>query len=157
MTGNFSWVIPGKLAGSALPDEAYYSAVQSPGKDLLDLYSRGIRCLVSLTRRAAGLGPSCRKIGLGWIFYPIPDFGIPQDLDSFHDLITAIIGSMEQNRPVCVHCFAGIGRTGLVLCCAAGEYLRLPAAQAIAAVRKARSALETREQERFVHGYLEGR
>lgn len=161
MIDNFSWVIRDKLAGSAIPDEAYSgrSALFGGGgiiaTDLADLYGRGIRCLVSLTSRAEDLGPHCRTAGLKWLYYPITDFGIPDNIDSFDKLITAIIDSMNRTRPVCVHCFAGIGRTGLVLCCTVGRYLRLPAARAIATVRRTRSALETREQESFVRRYLD--
>ena len=161
MIDNFSWVIRGKLAGSAIPDEAYggrtalFGTGGTIATDLADLYGRGIRCLVSLTDRAEDLGPHCGAAGLDWHYYPITDFGIPESIDSFDNLITVIIDSMNRSRPVCVHCFAGIGRTGLVLCCTVGRYLQLPAAQAIARVRKIRSALETREQERFVRRYLD--
>jgi protein-tyrosine phosphatase len=103
------------------------------------------------------LGPHCRAAGLEWHYYPIADFGIPENIDGFDDLITTIIDSMDRNRPVCVHCFAGIGRTGLVLCCTLGRYLKLPAERAIRAVRKVRSALETREQVSFVGRYLGSR
>jgi hypothetical protein len=172
MIDNFSWVIRDKLAGSAIPEEAYFSRTALFGRietggtpagfaagataatDLADLYGRGIRCLVSLTDAAAGLGPHCRAAGLDWRYYPITDFGIPDSIDSFDDLISAIIDSMDRSRPVCVHCYAGIGRTGLVLCCTVGRYLQLPAARAIAAVRNIRSALETREQAGFVQRYL---
>jgi protein-tyrosine phosphatase len=161
MIDNFSWVIRDKLAGSAIPDEAYggrtalFGAGGLLATDLADLYGRGIRCLVSLTDRAADLGSHCRTAGLEWHYYPITDFGIPDSMESFDNLITAIIDSMNRDRPVCVHCFAGIGRTGLVLCCTVGRYLQLPAAQAIATVRDVRSALETREQESFVRRYLD--
>ena len=161
MIGNFSWVIRDKLAGSAIPDEAYggrnalFGSGGAVSTDLADLYGRGIRCLVSLTDRAEDLGPHCRAAGLNWHYYPIADFGIPHSIDSFDNLITAIIDSMNRDQPVCVHCFAGVGRTGLVLCCTVGRYLQLPAAQAIVRVRKIRSALETREQESFVRLYLD--
>lgn len=164
MVSNFSWVISGKLAGSALPDEAFHVPARESisgsrtsrlmTTDLADLHARGVRCLVSLTERAAGLSPYCLEAGLDWHFYPITDFGIPDGFESFDGLITRIIESMNHDRPVCVHCYAGIGRTGLVLCATVGRYLRLPAARAISSVRRIRSALETRDQEKFVHRYL---
>jgi protein-tyrosine phosphatase len=159
LIANFSWIIPGRLAGAAIPDEAYYPEFAPAGADgaagdLADLYSRGIRCLVSLTDRAARLGPACGRAGLKWIYHPIVDFGVPSDTDAFDGLISTVIEHMDRSQAVCVHCYAGIGRTGLVLCCTAGRYLRLPPAQAISRVRSLRPALETREQERFVHRYL---
>jgi protein-tyrosine phosphatase len=163
MIDNFSWVILDKLAGSAIPDEAnggrstLTGSGRTLGTDLIDLYGRGIRVLVSLTDRAQNLGPHCRAAGLYWHYYPISEFGVPNSIDSFDNLITTVIESMDHGRPVCVHCFAGIGRTGLVLCCAVGRYLRLPAEKATAVVREIRPALETREQESFVRRYLEGR
>jgi hypothetical protein len=167
MVSNFSWVISKKLAGSALPEEAYYGGTsarenasgsdttRAATTDLADLYARGVRCLVSLTERAAGLGPYCRETGLDWHFYPITDFGIPDSIESFDGLITTIIDSMNRNKPVCVHCYAGIGRTGLVLCATVGRYLRLSADRAISSVRRIRSVLETRDQEKFVRRYLD--
>jgi protein-tyrosine phosphatase len=163
MIDNFSWVIRDKLAGSAIPAEAYsgcstvLGSGRASGTDLVDLYNRGIRALVSLTDRARDLEPYCRAAGLDWYYYPITDFGIPHSIESFDNLINTIIDSMNRNRPVCVHCFAGIGRTGLVLCCTAGRYLQLPADRAISAVRRIRSALETWEQESFVRHYLKNR
>jgi hypothetical protein len=84
MIDNFSWVIRDKLAGSAIPAEAYGGS-------------------------------------------------------------STILGSGRASG------------TGLVLCCTVGRYLRLPADRAIAAVRRIRSALDTREQESFVRHYLESR
>ncbi len=155
MTANFSWVVPDKLAGAALPGGWDYGGDRALEQDLADLHSQGIRCLVSLTDSASNLGPSCQTAGLIWHFSPITEFGIPESIESFDRLITTIIGHMDQGQPVCVHCYAGIGRTGLVLCCTVGKYLQLAPNKAISTVRSIRSALETREQERFVQRFLE--
>ena len=155
MTANFSWVILDKLAGAALPGGWDYRGDRALEKDLADLHTQGVRCLVSLTNSASNLDPSCQSAGLIWHFYPITEFGIPESINSFDSLITRIIGHMEQGQPVCVHCYAGIGRTGLVLCCTIGRYLHLSPNKAISTVRSIRSALETRDQERFVQRFLE--
>jgi hypothetical protein len=116
MIDNFSWVIRDKLAGCAIPAEAYggsstiLGSGRASGTGVVDLYERGIRALVSLTDRARDLEPYCRAAGLDWYYYPIADFGIPHSVESFDNLINTIIDSMNRNRPVCVHCFAGIGR-----------------------------------------------
>ena len=154
MTANFSWIIPDKLAGAALPGGGFFRGESNLRQDLRDLHERGIRCLVSLTDSASYFALPCQEAGLIWHFFPIPEFSIPERVESFEELIATVIGHMERGQPVCVHCYAGIGRTGLVLCCTVGKYLSLPPPKAINLVRSIRSALETRDQERFVHRFL---
>jgi atypical dual specificity phosphatase len=154
MLNNFSWVIPQKLAGSALPG-GYACRDSAVLSDLLDLHRRGVRCLVSLTSSASHFGPLCRQAGLIWHYFPISDFSVPPDAKDFQLLVSRIIDHIQRGQPVCAHCYAGIGRTGLVLCCTVGRYLQLSGAEAIRTVQALRPALETGEQERFVHTFLE--
>jgi protein-tyrosine phosphatase len=159
---NFSWVIPGRLAGAALPGEQgpwTGGPADGPGllSDLSELVRLGIRHLVSLTDCARGFGPLCRKAGLTWTYFPISDFGIPERTAQFDELIDSLTAEVASGRAVCAHCYAGIGRTGLLLTCVVGQYYDLDAARAAARVRAVRQALETTDQELFVKRYLESR
>ena len=156
MVDNFSWVIDGLLCGAALPGGGWSGPGGILRGDLADLHDRGVRVLVSLLEVPAELGRLCGTLGIEWLSYPIDNFSVPTDPPSFDLLIEGILKRMERGLPVCAHCFAGVGRTGLVLTCALGRRLGLDAARAIRAVRRFRSALETPEQERFVARYLSG-
>lgn len=122
--------------------------------DLRELRRLGIRCLVSLTDAAAGFGPACAAAGLDWEYFPIEEFDVPAERAAFDALVERLLHRLDQGEAVCVHCWAGIGRTGLLLACLLGRFQRLGAAEAIRRLRALRPALETREQERFVERYL---
>jgi atypical dual specificity phosphatase len=148
----FSWVIPGLLAGSSLPGSG-----GDPAADLSELARCGVHRLVSLTDQASEFAAACRQAHLEWEYFPIDEFDVPQDLEAFEALVRRLLPDLEAGRPVCVHCFAGVGRTGLLLACLLGRFLGLGPEEAIRRVRAARPALETPEQELFVRRYLERR
>ena len=149
MLANFSWVIPERLAGLAQPGLGGGLAA-----DLAELGRLGIRCLVSLSEVADSFGPACVRAGLIWEYFPIPEFDIPEDAGAFHELVERLLARLAAGQPVGVHCYAGVGRTGLLLACLLGRYRQLGAAEVIRRLRLLRPALETAEQERFVHRYL---
>ncbi|MBA7685705.1 hypothetical protein ES703_94131 [subsurface metagenome] len=151
---NFSWVIADKLAGSALPGGMHSNRVEYIISDLEEYYERGVRCLVSLESVNSSISLLCEKTGLVWIYFPVDNFNIPHDREAFSRLVDSLIDYIENERPVCVHCYAGIGRTGLVLSCIVGKYLLLDAGNAIKTVRKFRPALDTDVQEQFVYDFL---
>nr|XP_058165922.1 dual specificity protein phosphatase 23-like [Dasypus novemcinctus] len=75
---NFSWVLPGRLAGLALPRlPAHYQF----------LWDQGVRHLVSLTERKPPHSDSCP--GLILHRFRIPDFcpPAPNQIDSFIELV----------------------------------------------------------------------
>lgn len=147
---NFSWVIPGKLAGSAMPG----TGTATIAEDIRLLAGYDIRLLVSLEAPAEDITDICHEAGIEWHLFPVPDFGIPPDVKMFSELVATCTGAIDSGRPVCVHCRAGIGRTGLVLSCIVGSHLHLPADMAIAAVRRSRDAIETGKQRQFISTFL---
>lgn len=150
---NFSWVLPGKLAGSGIPGGCS-SEPDNVRSDLQEMRSEGIAYLVSLEKPKGPIDSICAELGIEWNYFPILDFKVPENGEDFLTLIKQIITAFESGKPVCIHCHAGVGRTGLVLSCVFGYYFSLNASRAIAAVRKNRAALDNLEQECFVKEFL---
>ncbi len=142
------------LAGSAVPGGFESSDEQMVRIDLNFFKSEGIHTLVSLQEMDPLWGAWCAAAGIRWIHYPIPDFSTPSDIATFDTLVRSLIESLNNKEPVCVHCRAGIGRTGMLLSCIMGKFLLLSPKAAIAAVRATRMALDTPLQEKFVGEYL---
>ena len=94
MIENFSWVLTGKLAGSALPGHFQY---QEEGLrfDLNQLYDLGVRCLVSVLELDRSFERLCRRAGLDWLYLPIDDFSVPSDDRRFSDLVDSILSRIE--------------------------------------------------------------
>lgn len=151
---NFSWVIDNKLAGSDVPGNAPVPSENAIASDLQHLRDAGVRCLVSLTAMPKNFATLCEKFNIIWNAYHIPDYGIPSSTDSFHRMIQNCVHHIREEIPVCVHCHAGVGRTGLVLTCIVGIYLSVSGSEAIAFVRTRRPAIETEEQMLFIDTYL---
>jgi len=149
--GNFSWVVPGKLAGCSLPH-----FVPGDCDDAAWLAEQGVGMLVSFVRPEGDPAGECSRNGIEWIYYPVTDYGVPSDEDAFAELIGKALTAIGEGRGVCFHCYAGVGRTGLALACALGKYLSLNAEQAIAAVRKNRASIESLSQEEFTRRFLDG-
>ena len=108
----------GEYPGSKVADEARVR--------LRSLITKGVYTFIDLTTPDDWMEPyegllaelegefamPIRRIPL-----PIPDMRIPKAADTMREIMHAIRKSIEQSPAVYVHCWGGIGRTGMVVGC----------------------------------------
>lgn len=98
----------------------------------------------------AGLERRLRGSGIGWLRYPIPDYGTPRDLMAWRTLAGELRAALDRGGRLVIHCRAGLGRSGMIAARLLVER-GLSAEAAIAAVRRARpGAIETAGQEAWI-------
>jgi hypothetical protein len=88
------------------------------------------------------------------IHLPIPDFGVPRKA-AVERVLQKVIRLANDGHNIVIHCFAGVGRTGTIAACLAGEVFGDTGEEAIRRVRMwiGDGSVETREQKRFVMEY----
>ena len=94
---------------------------------------------------------ACDGHGILFRNFPIPDRGIPESTEAFLSFLEILHNDLLKNRTIVAHCFAGIGRSSLLL----ASLLRregLAADDAFRRITQARRALvpDTPEQLRWV-------
>ena len=135
---NFSWLIDGKLAGSAIPTSK---------EEIEWAKEEGVKSVVTI--REEPLDNEWVK-DLNYLHVMSDDMGIPE----FSDLVNSIDfihQRITDNEPVMVHCLAGLGRTGTILACYLIKYKDMTANDAIEKVRQERhGSIQSFSQEEII-------
>lgn len=143
MPYNFSYVIPGKLAGMAKP-----GSVDDLATDLKQLLADGIGAVVSFTERPLDEA-LVREHGMDYLHLPVPDFTPPTNRQ-IEKFVRYVKEHNDRGVAVAGHCAAGMGRTGTMLACYLVS-LGVDPVEAIDSVRSIRpGSIETVQQEQCV-------
>ncbi len=146
MLYNFSYVIPGKLAGMARP------GISLPLElELEQLKKEGVGAIASLCETPLD-NKILEMLSFSYTHIVIHDFTAPT-LGQIEKFVAFVSECNRDGVAVAAHCAAGMGRTGTMLACylvSLGE----SAEEAIDSVRSIRpGSIETSEQEQAIINY----
>lgn len=140
---NFSWVLPGRLAGSGMPARGQGALA---GDAYVGLYENGLRTIASLLERPSP-SAALEAAGLVSLHFPIGDFGTPRDPQAFAAFVDAVHAEVLAGRPTLVHCWAGIGRCGMFLATYLARHEGVAPMDAVRRIRRLRpGSIETSDQ-----------
>ena len=126
MLGNYSktmiqpikhcyWVVPGKLLAGEYPRNKDEATSQ---KKINALLEAGISVFVDLTEETEGLLSYTTLIGKTiHRRFAIRDVAIPDSPETTTQILDTIDCYIEQGEMVYVHCWGGVGRTGVIIGC----------------------------------------
>ena len=152
------WVVPGRLLAGEYPGSPDAEKARDKLGRLLDA---GIRSFLDLTedgetnwqgQRFVPYEPVvlalARERGdeATYARHPIPDQGVPTP-EELVRILDAVDASLAASRPVYVHCWGGIGRTGTVVGCWMARHGRARGQDVLALLRELRKADPTAYRE----------
>ena len=148
--------LPGRVFRSPMP----YSRMDPWGEIYPEYQAASVSVVVLLVSDEESLAETGRNLrqhyqqhGMQVIHLPILDFSVPE-LAELQAAVFAAEAQLRQGRNLAVHCYAGIGRTGLFLACLARQVMGLSAPEAMDWVRcYIRGAVEVEAQKRLVEKF----
>jgi hypothetical protein len=112
---NCYWVLPGKLLAGEYPRNIDDNSSREKINALLD---SKITIFIDLTEEREGLKSYSALIGsLAYHRFPIQDVSIPESTNTTLAILNLIDHHIAKGQVVYVHCWGGVGRTGLIIGC----------------------------------------
>lgn len=96
----------------------------------------------------------CADLGIIFLSHPVPDMHLP-DPTPFRTLAADIANHLRSGANIAVHCYASIGRSGMLACATLGHF-GYSSAEAIVHVSQMRGTPvpDTPEQAAFIHNIM---
>jgi len=163
---NSYWVVPGKFIAGEYPRN---KDRESSLLKIRDILRSGVTCFIDLTEPQDGLEPYTDLLAdfpdrkITYNNFRIHDVSVPSDIQHMRDILDAIDSALDKGETVYVHCWGGIGRTGIVVGCWLSRHgfngktalKKLEDLWSDCTKSESRRSPETKEQEQYITNWKE--
>jgi ADP-ribosyl-[dinitrogen reductase] hydrolase len=147
---NTYWVVPHKFLAGEYPGDKDPVKARRKVNQFLDV---GVRHFVDLTESGelipydSILSEEALRANVTVTYdrFPIPDLSVPRSAADLGEVLLTIDRRIREGGAVFLHCWGGVGRTGLVIGCWLQEHGRTPD-EALAELRRKWSTVEKRSR-----------